>query len=373
LKKIGVTLGGHPAPDEDCLRGCEKILEFAKCLTDQDLVFTCVANGVSSLLTLPATGLTLADLRQTTLVTQIERGMPTRELNPIRNHLDRMKGGRISRYFHPAKMIHIISIDPGEYDQRMHQNYWLHNLPDCTTFQDAIDNLKRYDAWEAVPEAVRKHLIKADPREETLKAKDFEKMSFRIFGLMPGHWQSGKLLPAMKKSEELGFRAFLLADQLVEIEASQAAIYMASIANTIERSGRPFKPPCALFSSGELVVTVGKEKGIGGRNQEFALSAALKISGSENVVIASVDTDGTDGPGFQFSAGGSDIPCLSGGIVDGMTVEEAKRKGVDIIGELKKHNTTPALWKLNSGVVVSPNISVIDLTVALVLGRSKKG
>ena len=241
--------------------GCEKILELAKGLTERDLVFTCVANGVSSLLTLPASGLTLGDLRKTTLVTQIERGMTTRELNPIRNHLDRMKGGRISSYFHPAKMIHIISIDPGTYEQRMHQNYWLHNLPDCTTFQDAIESLKRYDAWKAVPVAVRKHLEKADPREETLKAGDFEKMSFRIFGLMPGHWQSGKVLPAMKKAEELGFKPYIVADQLIEIEASQAGIYMASMANTIERRGQPFEPPCALFSSGELVVTVGQGEG----------------------------------------------------------------------------------------------------------------
>ncbi|MCX5916244.1 MAG: hypothetical protein NTX30_06090, partial [Deltaproteobacteria bacterium] len=164
----------------------------------------------------------------------------------------------------------------------------------------------------------------------------------------------------------------IVADQLIEIEASQAGIYMASMANTIERRGQPFEPPCALFSSGELVVTVGKEKGIGGRNQEFALSAALKIAGSENIVIASVDTDGTDGPGFQFSNGEKEMPCLSGGIVDGWTVEEARERGVDIIGELKHHNTTPALWKLDSGIVVSPNISVIDLTVALVLGRSNR-
>jgi glycerate 2-kinase len=370
LQKIGVTLGGHPAPDEDCLRGCEKILALAKGLTERDLVFTCVANGVSSLLTLPASGLTLGDLRQTTLVTQIERGMPTRELNPIRNHLDRMKGGRISRYFHPARMIHIISIDPGTYEQRMLQNYWLHNLPDCTTFQEAIESLKRYDAWEAVPDAVRRHLEKGDPDQETVKAGDFEKMTFRIFGLMPGYWQSGKLYPAMQKAEELGFKAMVLADKLIEIEASQAGIYLASVADTIEGRGIPLEPPCALLSSGELVVTVGKEKGIGGRNQEFALSAALKIAGSENIIIASVDTDGTDGPGFQFSHGEKDIPCLAGGIVDGRTVGEARQKGVDIIGALKRHDATPALWKLDSGIVVSPNISLIDLTVALILGRS---
>jgi len=372
LKKIGVTLGGHPAPDDDCVRGCERILALAKGLTEQDLVFTCVANGVSSLLTLPASGLTLGDLRKTTLVTQIERGMPTRELNPIRNHLDRMKGGRLSRYFHPAKMFHIISIDPGTYDQRMTQNYWLHNLPDSTTFQEAVENLKRYDAWGAVPQAVRRHLEKADPAEETVKARDFENMSFRIFGLMPGYWQSGKIYPAMKKAEELGFRTAVLADKLIEIEASQAGIYLASVANTMEGRGMPFEPPCALFSSGELVVTVGQEKGVGGRNQEFALSAALKIAGSGNIVIASVDTDGTDGPGFQFAGGSTGIPCLAGGIVDGWTVEEARRRGVDLIGALKRHDTTHALWRLDSGVVVSPNISVIDLTVALILGRSSK-
>ena len=369
LERIGVTLGGHPTPDEDCVRGCERILEITKGLTEKDLVFTCVANGVSSLLTMPIPGLSVEDLRRTTMATQIERGMPTRELSPIRNHLDRMKGGRISRYIHPAKMIHILAIDPGTYEQRMKENYWLHTLPDCTTFQDAMANLKRYEAWEAVPSAVRKHLEEADPEQETLKAKDFDKMSFRIFGLMPGYWQSGKVLPAMKKAEELGFQAILIADRLIEIEASQAGTYLASIAKTAERRGQPFEPPCALFSSGEMVVTVGQEKGVGGRNQEFALSAALKIAGSRNIVIASLDTDGTDGPGSQFSAHSPDIPCLAGGLVDGRTVESARNLGVDILGELKRHNTSPALWRLNSGILVTPNISLIDLTVALIMGR----
>ncbi len=196
-------------------------------------------------------------------------------------------------------------------------------------------------------------------------------MSFRIFGIMPGYWQSGKLPAAMKKAEELGFKAIVLTDKLIEIEATQAGIYMASIADNIEGRGKPFEPPCALFSSGEFVVTVGKEKGIGGRNQEFVLSAALKIAGSENIVVGSVDTDGTDGPGTQFTEDPGEIPCLAGGIVDGHTAEQAKNLGIDLIGELKRHNTTPALVRLKSGVVASPNISLIDLTVALVLGRKK--
>lgn len=266
-------------------------------------------------------------------------------------------------------MIHILSIDAFPYEQLMYRNYWLHTLPDSTTFAMAIDNLKRYDAWDEIPAAVRRHLEEADPAQETLKARDFEKMSYRIFGLMPGHRQSGKLLPAMAKAGELGFRAMMLADELVEVEARPAGVYMGSIANTVERKGLPLEPPCALFSSGEFVVTVGKEPGIGGRNQEFALAAALRIAGSRNIVIASVDTDGTDGPGFQFSDGSGGIPVLAGGIADGQTVETARNRGVDILEALKQHNTTPALWKLDSGIVVSPNISLLDLTVALILGR----
>ena len=98
-------------------------------------------------------------------------------------------------------------------------------------------------------------------------------------------------------------------------------------------------------------------------------SRALTARLSKNIVIASVDTDGTDGPGSQFSAPAADIPCLAGGLVDGQTVESAKNLGVDIVAELKEHNTSPALWRLNSGILVTPNISLIDLTVALIMGR----
>jgi len=373
LKKIGVTLGAHPVPDEDCVRGCEKIRELTTDLTENDLVFTCVGNGVSSLLTMPVPGVSLEDVRKTTYIMQIERGVGTGDLNTIRNHLDMMKGGRISRLIQPAKAIHIIAIDPGSYDQLMHRNAWLHNLPDShTSFQLAIDNLKKWDALDAVPASVKKFLETADPRQETVKAEEFEKMSFRIFGVMPGLNQSAKLPAAIEKARELGFETVTLSHSMMGIEAAPAGRYMAAITQTIERTGQPFKPPCALFSGGEMIVTVGKEEGIGGRNQEFTLSAALGIAGSKNIVIASADTDGTDGPGIQFTKGPEGMPpCFAGGIVDGYTVEEAEKAGVNIVEELKKHNTSPALWKLKNGILATPNISLNDLTVALVMGYSK--
>jgi glycerate-2-kinase len=173
----------------------------------------------------------------------------------------------------------------------------------------------------------------------------------------------------MKKAEELGFKPVILTDELFGIEASQAGKCLAAICKTIERTGHPFELPCVLLTTGEIVVTVGKEKGIGGPNQEFVLSAAKEIAGSKNIVIGSVDTDVTDGPGIQFAEELVNMPtCLAGGVIDGETVEEARKAGIDVTGELNRHNTSPALWALKSGVVATPSISLVDLTVALVMG-----
>ena len=366
LDRAGVTLGAHPVPDEECARGCERILSMTKRLDREDLVFTVVANGVSSLLTMPVPGVSVEDVRKTTYLMQIERGAPTGDLNPVRNHLDMMKGGRLSARIHPATAIHIIAWDARTYDELMHRNLWLHSLPDSTTFDDAVMMLKKWDAWDAVPASVREHLERADPRHETVKAQDFEKMSFRIFGVMP---DTATMLPAaQKKSADLGFEPHSLATFL-HAEASQAGLVVATIARNIERNGQPFEPPCALISGGELLVTVGKAKGIGGRNQEFALSAALRIAGSKNIVVGSVDSDGTDGPGTQFSSGLEGIPSLAGGIVDGETTKRASEIGVDIRQALRSHNATPALCRLGSGIVATHNISLNDLSVTLILGR----
>jgi glycerate 2-kinase len=221
LRKIGVTLGAHPVPDIDCIKGCQRILEMSEGLTKKDLVFTLVSNGVSSLLTMPVPGVSIEDVRQTTYVMQIQHGAPTGDLNTIRNHLDVMKGGRITKHLSPARMIHILAIDPGNYDQLMNHNLWLHTLPDCTTFSDAVHNLEKWDAWDEVPASVRAHLERADPSDETVKAKDFEKMNFRIFGVMPN--RTGMMPTAMKKAAELGFKPVVLAEGLT-IESAQAGL-----------------------------------------------------------------------------------------------------------------------------------------------------
>jgi glycerate-2-kinase len=334
-------------------------------LTEKDLVFTLAGNGISSLLTMPAPGLTIEEVSNVTRVMQIERGVPTPDLNPVRTHLDAMKGGKISRHIRPAKMVHLMGTEPRSYYHYMTNNSFIHTLPDYSTFKTAIDNVKKWDAWDAVSPAVRRHLETADPAQETVKQAEFETWGSRIYGLMPG-----RALPAaMKKAEELGFKAVLLADQMSNIEASQVGLVLAQIARTIEEKGQPFEPPVALFTDGELVVTVGQSNGVGGRHQEMTLTSAQRISGSKNIVIGSVDTDGTDGPGTQYTDGTLNIPCLAGGVVDGTTMDSARRLGIDVVEELKQHNTTPPMWKLNSGIIATPNIRVGDIIVALIAGR----
>jgi glycerate 2-kinase len=363
LRRVGVTFGAHPVPDEGCLRGCQRILDLCHGLRENDLVFTIAGNGISALLTLPVPGVSLEDVRRTTYLMQIERGAPTVDLNPIRNHLDQLKGGRISRFLQPATALHFVLRDPGDYDYYLHQNIWLHFLPEGSTYADAVAMLRRWDAWEEVPASVREHLLRADPAQETVKPAEFAQGRFRLFGLSPN--KLGPLPAAQAKAAELGYQPHILCTDL-RIEASQAGLFVAGIAKETERQGVPFTPPCALFTSGELLVTVGREDGVGGRNQEYALAAAREIAGSASIVIGAVDTDGTDGPGRQFRAHGQAAPQLAGGLVDGQTAALAAARDVDLQASLRRHDATPALWQLDSGIVATQNISVNDLGVALI-------
>ena len=368
-ERIGVTFGAHPVPDEGCMRGCERILEMAQDLREDDLVFTVACNGISSLLTLPVPGVSLDDVRETTYLMQIDRGAPTVDLNPIRNHLDLMKGGRFARHLQPAKAIHFVVWNLPSYAYVRNQNVWLHSLPESSTFEKAIHNLKKWDAWDAVPASIRKHLLRADPAQETVKFDEFEKMDARVFAIMPTHLMMVPVV--MEKARELGVTPYLLYETVtMKAEASQVAVVTSNIARQVERTNQPFEAPAALIGRTEMIVTVGKGTGMGGRNQEYALAAAVHIEGSERIVMGSVDTDGTDGPGKQFNDSYPDIPVLDGAIVDGTTAGRVRELGFDLFAELKDHNTSPVLYALGDGVVATPNISMNDLTVTLILGEA---
>jgi glycerate-2-kinase len=372
-KKVGVTLAAHPVPDEKCVEGCKAIYEWIKDISPRDFVITIMGSGVSSLLTWPIDGVSLAEVSELTRLLQIERGALTLDLNAVRNHLDRFKGGRIARYLKGAAIVNLVTMDLGgagaespglrnSYRQVLQRNIFLAALSDGSTFQDAVNTLYKYDVWEQTPRHIRDYFLKADPKEETVKFDEYEGFNARVFSLTP---KLKTIYPAMyQKARDLGYTPLMLSESL-SAEAKDTGRVLAGIALNIQNTNEPVKAPCVLISSGELVVTVGKETGVGGRNQEFCTMAALKIAGSPRIVIAAADTDGTDGPG-GFSLSGAPA-CLAGAVVDGFTAEEAKAKGIDLAKALKSHGVSEPLWLLDSGIAASQSISVLDLRILLIM------
>ena len=380
LRRIRVVFGSHPVPDQSCVDSSRQLTEMIRSsrLTGRDLVFTIMGNGSSSLMTLPWEGLSVEEVKEVTRILQIEKGLATPALNMVRNQLDQLKGGRITRILQPANLIHLIPIDLNEpnalggmgYEGLMKCNFWLHTLPDCSSPEKALEIIERYQVGERLPRAVMDFLQKMQGKNYVLTEKEFAEYKCRIFGIMPAG--SSFLPKAMEKAEELGYHPYLLTKRTF-VEAKAAGQLAARIAVNAEREGQPFASPCALFMTGELTVAVNGENGIGGRNQEFALSGAEIIAGTSRIVIAAADTDGTDGPGGCFDKEAWELGCrnLAGGIIDGYTAGEAKAQGICLKKALASHDTSGPLWRMDSGIWATQNISIQDLIVILIMGEKR--
>lgn len=370
LKKIGVTLAGHPVPDEYCVKGCGEIEKMLSDVTEKDLVITVFGSGCGSLFTYPAGDISIKDISEFTHMMQIEKGVPTSDLNQIRTHIDRFKGGRITRMIKRAKVVNIVTADPSKmstpvlrvsYFDMLRHNTFFPTVATASTYKDCIDIINKWDAWEKTPDSIKKHLLAGGTHNENMSIEEYESYNMRFFGLI---FKDATIYPAVRaKAKEFDIPCIMLSEYM-EAEAKEAGFVDGNLALCCERLGEPFKAPVILMSSGENVVTVGKESGVGGRNQEYCLGAALKIAGSEKIVIGAVDTDGTDGPGGFTHPGAPD--CLSGAIVDGYTVTEAKGEGIDLFEALKTHGTSEPLWMLNSGVWAEKSVSALDLRIILI-------
>jgi glycerate-2-kinase len=384
MEKCGVTLASHPVPDKNCVEASQLIVSLCERLhfTENDLVITIVGNGVSSLMTYPVDNLTLDDVEEITQILQIEQGITTFDLNHIRNHVDKLKGGRINRYFGRAKMFHIAVCNPNllygsgmyargyGYYTCMNTNRWLHTWPDNSTFGDALAIVKKWNAEERLNSRVIDYLKTAPQEHETMKPDEFERLNARIFGIAPFELQPTTV--CKKRASELGLTAHILCKRF-DCDAASSGFLVGNIASLCSREGEPFKTPCVILSTGELLVSVGNSKGIGGRNQEFVLSAALAIDGDKNIAIAAADTDGTDGPGgfFNDNATASGVTCLAGGVVDGFTFERARSMSVDLFKAIAEHATSNALWEIDCGIHAEQNMAIGDIHVTVVLDKER--
>ncbi|MGD9030479.1 MAG: glycerate kinase [Anaerolineae bacterium] len=299
LRRIRVIEAAHPVPDEDSHRGAQEVVKLARRAGPKDLVFAAITGGSSALLVWPPEGVSLADL-QVLNELLLRCGASIREINAVRKHVSRVKGGRLAQEVFPAQLVNLtvsdVTGDPLDYITGP-------TVPDTSTYEDAWRTLDRYDLWEQVPTSVRDHLRRG--REiETPKAFSHVHHSFVV---VPG---DAACRGASQRCEELGYSPHIVTTEM-EGESWEEALGFVEAAGAMDDRS-------ALIAGGETIVTIQGECGRGGPNQEFALSAALGIAGRKDLVVASIDTDGTDGP-----------TEASGGLVDGWTVERARVAGLD--------------------------------------------
>lgn len=351
-RRIRVTLAGHPLPDEDSVAGATRMLEIEGRARKGDIVFCLNSGGGTATTALPVPGISLADLREVYRILYFGCGANMPAANAVRNHLA-LVNTKHARYVGDATLIEIRS---SEWPLKVRAH--LYQPPKgANGHQAAIEVLKAYRCWDKVPQSVRDFLLEGDPRYGPIRPEEVEGKPHYGFRVMGPEWM---LEAARKRAQELGLNAVVLASSLNDVEAQPVAETFAYMAHEAEVLGQPVRPPCVFLCGGELVVAVGDATGRGGRNTEFALAAARRIAGSRNIVIASVDSEGTDGP--------TDV---AGGIVDGDTLSRAAQAGFDVARELENHNSGGVLEALGDTILTGVRgVNVRDLRVIYVSAAS---
>jgi len=330
LKRIEIHEAGHPIPDEDSVAGAQKILGITEKAGERDLVFAPVTGGSSALVTLPQGDITLEEM-QVINELLLRSGAVIQEMNAVRKHLCRMKGGSLVSAIQPAQCV-TLTLDTAPEGMPWPDMC----LPDPTTFEDAISVLQYYDLWDVVPASVRAYLTqgKNRPELETLKSLEGMKAQLVSVGDPPS-----MCVAAAEQARKLNYDPIIFSTR-IEGEAREAGIFFAGVVREVLSYSRPFQPPCALISGGEMTVKIKENCGRGGPNQEFALAFGHKLKKPGRFVCASVDSDGTDGP-----------TEVAGGVVDHTTMREAQRQNLNIGGHLKNHDSSKALADLGGLIV----------------------
>jgi glycerate 2-kinase len=350
LERVELNECGHPVPDAAGERGAERIAEIARGAGPRDLLIALISGGASALLPLAAPPVTLAE-KQAVTGLLLASGAAIGEINAVRKHLSAIKGGLLARMAQPAAVLALLLSDV--IGDRLDVIGSGPAAPDPSTFGDAREVLERYGIWAEAPAAVRERIEcgAAGGIAETPKPGDaaFRKTQNLVVG-------SNRLAvdAAARKARELGLRPLVLSTS-IEGETRDVARVHAAIAREVVESGRPVSAPACIISGGETTVKL-RGKGLGGRNQEFALAAALDIAGLENVVVLSAGTDGTDGP-----------TDAAGALADGETFPRAAALGLDARRYLDDNDSYRFFAALGDLVKTGPtNTNVMDIRVVCV-------
>ena len=350
-KIIKIHEASHPIPDENSVEGAKKIMELIENADESDLIICLISGGGSSLMTYPRDEISLEDKRKVTELL-LKCGATINEINAVRKHLSKFKGGQLAKSTYPATLITLLLSDVvGDPLDVIASGP---TVPDPTTFEDAINILKKYNIWNAVPDSVRILLSRGvrGLSQETPKSDD--PYLKRVYNFIIGNNRIA-CLSAVNILKSAGLNTLLLTSYM-EGEARNIGLFIGAIAREIVSSNNPVSRPAGIVAGGESTVTV-VGSGIGGRNQEIALASALIISGLKGVALASVSTDGVDGP-----------TDAAGAIVDGDTINRSKMMKLNCEEYLRNNDSYSFFKKLGDLIYTGPtgtNVNDILILVAL--------
>jgi len=349
-----VLPAGHPLPDARGRQAAARLLTRAAAADARTLLFGLFSGGASALLPAPAPGITLTDKEQLTRLL-LASGAPIGELNTVRKHLSRLKGGLLARRAAPATVVGLLLSDVVGDALDVIASGPL--APDPSTFTEAVAVLQRRGVWPAAAPAVRRRLLRGCRGElpETPKPGDpaFSRVLLRIVGDNRQALQAAAAL-----APDLGYAPRLLPTPLAG-EARDAGVRLARLALATQAQLGPDDGPILLLTGGETTVTV-RGPGRGGRNQELALAAARQLAGSTGIALLAAGTDGIDGP-----------TDAAGGLVDGATTARLLGQGLDPARGLAENDSTTALDAAGATVRTGPTgTNVMDIVLVAVAGAA---
>ena len=350
LKKVRQVEAGHPVPDANGEQAARSILDMAQQADESDLVLCLISGGGSALLPLPATGITLEDKQEMSRML-LACGANIHEINTLRKHTSAIKGGRLAEAVYPATLVSLMLSDVIGDDLDVIASG--PTVPDTSTFREAQAIVATYGLGGKLPSSIQKHLEAGQSGRVPETPKAGNQAFERTINLIVG----SNMQAIRAAEEEAGKRGYncMILSSLIEGETRSAARFHGAIAREILNSGHPIPKPACLISGGETTVTL-KGDGIGGRNLEFALAAAIDIAGHSDIVILSGGTDGTDGP----------TPA-AGAIVDHSTLASASAAALDAQLFLDQNNSYPFFEQLGGLIITGPtDTNVMDLRIVLV-------
>jgi glycerate 2-kinase len=346
LRRIELHECGHPVPDERGVAGAERIAQIAASAGRDDLLVCLISGGASALLPLPAEGITLAEKQATTRLL-LACGATIHEINAVRKHISRIKGGQLARLASPATVESLLLSDVIGDDLDVIGSG--PTAPDASTFATAAGIFEKFAITDRVPAAVRTRIERGVRGEIAETPKPADPLFARVRNTVVG---SNRLAldAAARAAKALGYRTLVLSSE-IEGETREIARMHAAIAREIARTGRPVRAPACIITGGETTVTIHGD-GLGGRNQEFVLAAAIDLAGVDRVVVFSAGTDGSDGP-----------TDAAGAIADGATIGR-KAEARDFLARNDSYRYFEALGDL---VITGPtNTNVMDVRLLLV-------